>query len=75
MSMHGNARMTPIGRERLVQVVVGWQTRRTSRRRLPANGLQMGARFKPERRAGFTMPEAIDWRNPQHRWRQPQSAG
>jgi hypothetical protein len=45
MNIHKNARLTPIGRERIVMQVEGGQTPQAaarSRRRLPADGAEMG---------------------------------
>ena len=45
MNIHKNARLTPLGRERMVRQVLeraDAEGRRTSRRRLPAHGAQMG---------------------------------
>ena len=56
MNMHKNARMTPIGRERLVQAVVGGQTPETAARAAgvcPRTVRKWVARFKAEGRAGL----------------------
>jgi hypothetical protein len=45
MNVHKNARLTPLDRERIVRQVASGQTlggRRRSRRRLPADGSQVG---------------------------------
>ena len=56
MNMHKNARMTPIGRERLVQAVVGGQTPEATARAAgvcPRTVHKWVARFKAEGRAGL----------------------
>jgi transposase len=56
MNMHKNARMTPIGRERLVQAVVGGQTAEAAARAAgvcPRTVRKWLARFKAEGRAGL----------------------
>jgi transposase InsO family protein len=56
MNMHKNARMTPIGRERLVQAVVGGQTPEAAARAAgvcPRTVRKWVARFKAEGRAGL----------------------
>jgi len=44
MNIHTIARLTPLGRERMVRAIVegGWAGRRTRRRGLPAHRAQMG---------------------------------
>jgi transposase InsO family protein len=56
MNMHKNARMTPIGRERLVQAVVGGQTPKAAARAAgvcPRTVRKWVARFKAEGRTGL----------------------
>jgi transposase len=56
MNMHKNARMTPIGREHLVQAVVGGQTAEAAARAAgvcPRTVRKWLARFKAEGRAGL----------------------
>src|SRR5882672_5828503 len=56
MNMHKNARMTPIGRERLVQAVVGGQRPEAAARAAgvcPRTVRKWVARFKTEGRAGL----------------------
>jgi len=56
MNMHKNARMTPIGRERLVQMVVGGQTPEAAARVVgvcPRTVRKWVARFKAEGKAGL----------------------
>jgi transposase InsO family protein len=56
MNMHKNARMTPIGRERLVQAVMGGQTPKAAARAAgvcPRTVRKWVARFKAEGRTGL----------------------
>jgi transposase len=56
MNIHKNARMTPIGRERLVQAVMGGQTPEAAARAAgvyPRTVRKWVARFKAEGRAGL----------------------
>ena len=55
MNVHKNARLTPLGRERIVRQVASGQTPKAvgaSRRRLPADGAQMGRALSSRRPGG-----------------------
>ena len=76
MNVHKNARLTPLGRERIVRQVrerADAEGRRRSRRRLPADGSQVGRSVSSRRLAGLrdrsSRPHRLHRPTPQARCR------
>jgi transposase InsO family protein len=72
MNIHNNARLTPLGRERMVQAILGGQTPQAAARAAgvcPRTARKWVARFKAEGRAGLadrsSRPKRV--RSPTHR--------